>query len=83
MYSLYKERTACRIVVTMATSLTNSSSSWLHLIGRLLQVTVGLISRRGRRGRPPKMAVTALTAERRRERLQEVRESCYRCGLSV
>lgn len=38
------------------------------------QVTVGLVSRRGRRGRPPKLTVTTeQQAQRRRDRLQEVR----------
>lgn len=32
-----------------------------------------MVGRRGRRGRPPKMATPALMAERRRERLQEVK----------
>ncbi|XP_067471402.1 zinc finger protein 839 isoform X2 [Thunnus thynnus] len=44
------------------------------------RVTVGLVSRRGRRGRPPKLSVTMATAEqqaeRRRERLQELVEQC-------
>lgn len=36
----------------------------------------GLVSRRGRRGRPPKLTVTLeQQIERRRERLQEVRET--------
>lgn len=35
---------------------------------------MGLVSRRGRRGRPPKLSVTTeQQAQRRRERLQEVR----------
>uniref|UniRef100_H3C3K2 C2H2-type domain-containing protein n=1 Tax=Tetraodon nigroviridis TaxID=99883 RepID=H3C3K2_TETNG len=41
------------------------------------QVTVGLVSRRGRRGRPPKLSVTTeQQAQRRRERLQELVEQC-------
>lgn len=37
------------------------------------QVTVGLVGRRGRRGRPPKLTVTTeQQAQRRRDRLQEV-----------
>lgn len=43
-------------------------------------MTVGLVSRRGRRGRPPKLTVTAETAEqqaeRRRDRLQALVEQC-------
>lgn len=49
----------------------------MNLIAHFSQVTVGLVSRRGRRGRPPKLGVTMVTAEqqveRRRERLEEVR----------
>ncbi|KAK2892339.1 zinc finger protein 839 isoform X1 [Channa argus] len=44
------------------------------------KVTVGLVSRRGRRGRPPKVSVTTVIAEqqmeRRQDRLQELVEQC-------
>uniref|UniRef100_A0A8D2ZLZ7 C2H2-type domain-containing protein n=1 Tax=Scophthalmus maximus TaxID=52904 RepID=A0A8D2ZLZ7_SCOMX len=44
------------------------------------RVTVGLVSRRGRRGRPPKISVTTVTSEqqvdRRRDRLRELVEQC-------
>lgn len=43
-------------------------------------MTGGLVSRRGRRGRPPKLVVAMVTAEqqveRRRDRLQELVEQC-------
>ncbi|AWP15950.1 putative zinc finger protein 839 [Scophthalmus maximus] len=45
-----------------------------------VRVTVGLVSRRGRRGRPPKISVTTVTSEqqvdRRRDRLRELVEQC-------
>ncbi|XP_069392363.1 zinc finger protein 839 isoform X2 [Paralichthys olivaceus] len=44
------------------------------------KVTVGLVSRRGRRGRPPKLSVTMVTSEQqaegRRDRLQELVAEC-------
>ncbi|XP_033984959.1 flocculation protein FLO11 isoform X3 [Trematomus bernacchii] len=51
-----------------------------RVLGPPPKVVGGLVSRRGRRGRPPKLAVTMATAEqlaeRRRERLQEVVQQC-------
>ncbi|KAK1886319.1 Zinc finger protein 839 [Dissostichus eleginoides] len=51
-----------------------------RVLGPPPKVVGGLVSRRGRRGRPPKLAVTMATAEqlaeRRRERLYEAVQQC-------